>query len=96
MGCKGGKNDGSVILGGHSTYKDGIEVIVVCHKYTLHGFEGADGEYAGRLVYIVPVLRLARATKQNLSWAAQISSASWRLSTSRRAWMMAGCMVHVD
>ncbi len=25
-------------------HKDGSEVIDVCHKYVLHGFEGAEGE----------------------------------------------------
>ncbi len=43
------------------------------------------GNSPGRLVYIVPVLRLARAEKQNMSWAAQISLAGWRLSTSCQA-----------
>jgi hypothetical protein len=50
----------------------------------------------GRVVYIVPVLRLVRAAKQNMSWAGQISLAGWRLSMSRQAWMMADCMVPVD
>ncbi len=54
------------------------------------------GNTPGRLVYIVPVLRLAGAAKQNMSWVAQISLASWRLLTSRWAWVMASCMVHVD
>ncbi len=50
VGCKGGKNigegsnHGSVVHGGHSTNKDGIEVINVCNKDVLHGFERADGE----------------------------------------------------
>ncbi len=39
----------------------------------------------GRSVYIVPVLRLARAAKQNMSWAAQISLLGCRLLTLRRA-----------
>jgi hypothetical protein len=49
-GCKGGKNfgeggsHGSIILGGHSTNKDGMEVIDVRYEYLLHGFEGVDGE----------------------------------------------------
>ncbi len=25
-------------------HKDGVEVVEVCHKYVLHGFEGADKE----------------------------------------------------
>ncbi len=54
------------------------------------------GNVTGRLVYIVPVLRLARAAKQNISWAAQISLSGCRLPTLRWAWMMAGCMVWVD
>jgi hypothetical protein len=47
-------------------------------------------------VYIVPMLRLARAVQQNMSWAAQISSSGWRLSMLHLAWMMAGCIVWVD
>ncbi len=49
-GCKGGENvgeggnHGSVILGGHSVNKDGVEVIDVCNKDVLHGFKGADRE----------------------------------------------------
>jgi hypothetical protein len=39
----------------------------------------------GRLVYIVPVLWLARVAKQNMLWVAQISLLGCRLSTSRRA-----------
>ncbi len=54
------------------------------------------GNVPGRLVYIVSVLRLANAAKQNMSWAAQISLSSCRLLTLRQAWMMAGCMVRVD
>ncbi len=54
------------------------------------------GNVPGRLVGIVPVLRLARVAKQNMSWAAQISLAGFRLSMSCRAWMMAGCIVRVD
>jgi hypothetical protein len=37
------------------------------------------GNAPGRLVYIVPLLRLARAAKQNMPWAAQISLSSCRL-----------------
>ncbi len=54
------------------------------------------GNVPRRLVYIVPVLRLARAAKLNMSWAAQISLAGWRVSTSCQAWIMAGCMVLMD
>ncbi len=71
-GCKGGKNigegtnHGSIILGGLSVDKDGVEVINVCNKDVLHGLEGALGNASGRLVYIVPMLRWARAAKQNM------------------------------
>jgi hypothetical protein len=74
-GCKGGKNFGegsnhsSIVLGGHSRNKDDIEVIDVCQKYVLHGFERVDGEHARE---VSAVLRLARVAKQNISWAAQI------------------------
>jgi hypothetical protein len=54
------------------------------------------GNAPGRLVSFVPVLRLTRVAKQNMSWMAQISLSSCRLSTLRRAWRMAGCMVQVD
>ena len=49
-GCKGGENigeggnHGSIVLGGHSTNKNGVEVINVCNKDVLHGFKGGDGE----------------------------------------------------
>ncbi len=49
-GCEGaenigeGGNNGSIVLGGHSANNNGVEVINVCNKDTLHGFEGADGE----------------------------------------------------
>ncbi len=45
MGCEGGKNfgescnHGSIVLGGHSMHKYGVEVVDVCSKYELHGFE---------------------------------------------------------
>ncbi len=37
-------NHGSVVLGGYSMNKYGIEIVDVCNKYVLHGFEGVDGE----------------------------------------------------
>jgi hypothetical protein len=39
------------------------------------------GNAPRRLEYIVPVLRLSRAGKQNISWVAQISLSGCRLST---------------
>ncbi len=50
MGCKGGtnfgegSNHGSIVHGGHSTHKYGVEVVDAHHEYVLHGFKGADGE----------------------------------------------------
>ncbi len=41
-----GGNHGSIVLGGHSVHKYGVEVIDVRNKYLLHGFEGADREHA--------------------------------------------------
>jgi hypothetical protein len=77
-------------------HKYGIEVTDVCHKYVLHDLKEWTGNAPRRSVYIVPVLRPARVVKQNMSWVVQISSSSCRMSTSRWAWMMAGCMVWVD
>ncbi len=54
------------------------------------------GNIPGRSVYIVPVFRLARVVKQNMSWVVQISLPGCRLLTLCQAWTMAGCMVWVD
>jgi hypothetical protein len=91
-----GGNHGSIVLGGHSTHKYGIEVIDVCHKYLLHGFDGADKECAQEVGVHFACVEVGNGAKQNMSWEAQISSSGWRLLMLRRAWMMAGCMIWVD
>ena len=54
-GGKGGKDvseggdHGAIILGGHCTHKDGIEVVDICHKNILHRPEGADGKGTGKI-----------------------------------------------
>ena len=50
----------------------------------------------GRLVYMVPVERSARAGKQKMLWAAHISLVGCRLSTWRRTSRMAGWRERVD
>jgi hypothetical protein len=89
-------NRGSVVLGGHSTHKDGIEVKMYPTNIYCMELKECMGNARRRLVYIVLVLSLARAAKQIMSWAAQISLSSCRLLTSHWALTMAGCMVQVD
>jgi hypothetical protein len=84
------------IFGWHSMHKYGVEIVDVCNKYVLHGFEGADGECTREVGVHCTCFRLARAAKQNMSWAAQISLPDCRLLTSCRALTMAGYMVPVD
>jgi hypothetical protein len=39
----------ALFFGGHSTNKDGVEVINVCIKDVLHGFEGEDREHTHKV-----------------------------------------------
>ncbi len=74
-----GRNHGSVVLGGHCTHKDCIEVVDVGNKNVLYIFlKERTGNAPVRSVYIVPMCRSARAAKQNISWAMQISSVGMR------------------
>ncbi len=69
MGCKGGKNFGeggnhrSIVLGGHSTHKYGIEVVDVHHKYVLHEFEGADRERAREVDVYCACVKVSKGGK---------------------------------
>ena len=54
------------------------------------------GKAPGRSVYMVPVVKSARAVKQKILWVTQISSMGCRLSTWSCALRMAGWMVCVD
>jgi hypothetical protein len=69
VGCEGGKNlgessnHGSIVLGGHSTHKFGIEVVDVRNKYVLHGFEGADRERAQEIGVHCACIKVSKGGK---------------------------------
>ncbi len=77
-------------------HKYSVEVIDVCSKYELHGFEGADREHAREVGVHYACVKVGKGSETNMSLAAQISSSGCRLLTSHQAWSMAGCMVWVD
>ncbi len=54
------------------------------------------GKAPVRSVYMVPVMALARAAKQNISWTAQASWAGNIQSTLVWARIMSACLLHVD
>ncbi len=70
MGCVGGKNigeggnHGSIVLGGHSTHKDGVELIHVCSEDVLHEFEGADGEHARDISVHCACVEVSKGSKK--------------------------------
>ncbi len=73
MGCKGGNNlgesgnHGSIVLGGHSTHKYGIEVADVRNEYILHGFEGLDGECTQEVGVHCACVKVSKGGKKNMS-----------------------------
>ncbi len=54
------------------------------------------GKAPVRSVYMVPVVALARAAKQSISWTAQALWAENIQSTSARARIMSVCLLQVD
>jgi hypothetical protein len=102
VGYEGGKNIGesdimaALFLEGIASTSMALRLQMYAMNMYCMDLKEWTGNMPGRLVYIVPVLRLARVAKQNISWAAQISLSGCRLWTSRWAWTMAGCMVRVD
>jgi hypothetical protein len=64
---------GSIGARRHGPANHCIKVVDVGNKHILHTFERVDQECAGDVRYMVPVMALASAAKQNISCIAQFS-----------------------
>ncbi len=68
-GCEGGKNFGessnhcSVVLGGHSMHKYGVEFKDICNEYVLHRFEEADRERAREVGVHCACVKVGKGSK---------------------------------
>jgi hypothetical protein len=87
---------GSIGARWHGLDDDCIKTIDIINKHVLHTFEGTRGKAPVMLVYMVPVMALVSATKQNTSCMAQISLGGDMQSTLACTAIMLDCMLRVD